>query len=41
MITSKGWDWIDNNEELFTLRRVHKDSRKVATTEITDDEIPF
>ncbi len=40
-ISSKGWDWIDANEENFTLRRSLKDSRKIATTEISDDAVPF
>jgi hypothetical protein len=40
-INSKGWDWIDANEENFTLRRPQKDTQKLATTEISGDDSPF
>ncbi len=40
-ISSKGWDWIDANEDNFTLRRPQKDSQKLATTEISDGDGPF
>jgi hypothetical protein len=39
-ISSKGWDWIDANDDNFTLRRTPK-GHKFAETEITDDDIPF
>jgi nucleoside 2-deoxyribosyltransferase len=39
-ITSKGWDWIDANDDKFMLRRSVKGPTFVGT-EITDDDIPF
>lgn len=40
-ISSKGWDWIDANEEKFMLRRLPKTDRNFATAGITDDDVPF
>jgi hypothetical protein len=39
-ISSRGWNWIDANEDSFILRRTPK-GRKLVTTEISDDDIPF
>jgi hypothetical protein len=39
VITPDGWNWIDFNEELFTLLRAPRGKPKVA--EVTDEDIPF
>ena len=39
-ITSKGWDWIDANDDKFVLRHIPKGEQFIGT-EITDDDIPF
>jgi hypothetical protein len=39
-ITSKGWDWIDANDDKFVLRRGQK-HKEFDGTEITDDDLPF
>jgi hypothetical protein len=42
-ISSKGWDWIDANDDSFTLLRTTKGRKavKAESSEITDDDIPF
>ena len=40
-ISSKGWDWIDANEDKFSLRRSVRGSPNIPTTEISDDDAPF
>jgi hypothetical protein len=40
-ISSKGWDWIDANDDRFLLRRAPKGQKQHVITEITDDDIPF
>ena len=39
-VTSKGWEWIDANDDKFMLRRPAKGKNYLAP-EITDDDIPF
>jgi hypothetical protein len=39
-ISAKGWDWIDANDDNFTLRRSPKRKEFVGTKN-TDDDIPF
>jgi DNA-binding PadR family transcriptional regulator len=40
-ISSKGWDWIDTNDDSFMLRRAPKGQKQHVIAEITDDDIPF
>lgn len=40
-VSSRGWDWIDANEDKFTLRRFPRDNRKIDPLTISDDDIPF
>ncbi len=40
-ITAKGWDWIDANEDRFTLRRQQKVTVPDYSEAITDEDIPF
>jgi hypothetical protein len=40
-ISSKGWDWIDANDDSFILRHAPKGQKQHVIAEITDDDIPF
>jgi hypothetical protein len=44
-VNGPGWDWIDQNESRFVIRRESRRSGPaddiVRAVEITDDDIPF